>query len=254
MSRIYSARLKLRFLPSYLASTFQCSSCQKTSKYREYSVDFLTRRTLKSLAISALKTAISTALSINIIFFSILFLAFDVSAETMSEISPTSKATPVSHNTSTKHNLKPHKKNKNQNQFPMQRTATGNRVFIFSPRVHAWAIYDENGERIKTGRASGGRSFCRDIRRQCRTIVGTFSVISKGGATCKSKKYPIRTNGGAPMPYCMRFTESGYAIHGSSSVPNYNASHGCIRVPPSDAKWLSQNFVQHGTTVIVLPY
>lgn len=191
-----------------------------------------------------------------IIFFSILVLAFDVSAETISETSSTSEATPVSDQPSTKHNVKRHKKNKNKNknQFPTQRTATGNRVFIFNPRARAWAIYDESGERVKTGRASGGRSFCRDIRRPCRTVVGTFSVLSKGGATCRSKKYPIRTHGGAPMPYCMRFTESGYAIHGSNSVPSYNASHGCIRVPPSDARWLSQNFMQHGTTVIVWPY
>lgn len=138
--------------------------------------------------------------------------------------------------------------------FPMQKAATGNRVFIFSPRAHAWAAYDENGERVGTGPASGGRSFCRDIGRSCRTVVGTFHVLSKGGASCRSKIYPIRTGGGAPMPYCMRFHKSGYAIHGASSVPNYNASHGCIRVAPDAARWLSQNFVQMGTTVMVLSY
>lgn len=31
----------------------------------------------------------------------------------------------------------------------------------------------------------------------------------------------------------------GYAIHGSSSVPGYPASHGCIRVPNWEADWLS---------------
>lgn len=31
----------------------------------------------------------------------------------------------------------------------------------------------------------------------------------------------------------------GYAIHGSSSVPAYPASHGCIRVPNWEANWLS---------------
>lgn len=31
----------------------------------------------------------------------------------------------------------------------------------------------------------------------------------------------------------------GYAIHGSSSVPAYPASHGCIRVPNWEADWLS---------------
>jgi peptidoglycan hydrolase-like protein with peptidoglycan-binding domain len=31
----------------------------------------------------------------------------------------------------------------------------------------------------------------------------------------------------------------GYAIHGSSSVPAYPASHGCVRVPNWEADWLS---------------
>lgn len=151
------------------------------------------------------------------------------------------------HKTSAHHTKKEH-------GFPLQRTATGNRVFIFSPRTHAWAAYDENGERVDTGRASGGRSYCRDIHRSCRTIVGTFHVISKGGPSCRSRIYPIRTGGGAPMPYCMHFSPKGYAIHGASHVPNYNASHGCIRVEPAAARWLSQNFVQIGTTVMVLSY
>ena len=31
----------------------------------------------------------------------------------------------------------------------------------------------------------------------------------------------------------------GYAIHGSSSVPAYPASHGCVRVPNWEADWLA---------------
>lgn len=31
----------------------------------------------------------------------------------------------------------------------------------------------------------------------------------------------------------------GYAIHGSSSVPAYPASHGCVRIPNWEADWLS---------------
>jgi lipoprotein-anchoring transpeptidase ErfK/SrfK len=137
--------------------------------------------------------------------------------------------------------------------FPKVRPATGNHVFIFNPRTHAWAAYNENGERINTGRASGGRAFCRDIGRSCRTVVGNFHVLSKGDAFCISKIYPV-PYGGARMPYCMRFHPSGYAIHGASYVPNYNASHGCIRVTTPAARWLNQNFIQNGTTVTVLPY
>jgi lipoprotein-anchoring transpeptidase ErfK/SrfK len=57
------------------------------------------------------------------------------------------------------------------------------------------------------------------------------------------------------MPYCMYFSEKGYAVHGSYEVPDHaNASHGCVRILPSSAKWLSENFIDIGTTVIVLPY
>jgi peptidoglycan hydrolase-like protein with peptidoglycan-binding domain len=42
----------------------------------------------------------------------------------------------------------------------------------------------------------------------------------------------------------------GYAIHGSSSVPAYPASHGCVRVPNWEADWLSTH-LSLGLTVTV---
>jgi lipoprotein-anchoring transpeptidase ErfK/SrfK len=141
---------------------------------------------------------------------------------------------------------------KGSNTFPMTRRATGRRVFIYNPRHTAWAAYDASGDRMKTGRASGGAAWCGDVGRSCRTVRGQFRVYSKGNADCKSSKFPLG-KGGAPMPHCM-FFHKGYAIHGSYSVPNHNASHGCIRVTPSAAQWLNQNFMKNGTTVIVKPY
>ena len=142
----------------------------------------------------------------------------------------------------------------NTDTFPLKRPATGNKVFIFSPQEGEWAAYDAKGDRVNTGRASGGRDFCEDINRPCRTIVGQFKVLTKGGPDCVSHIFPIETSGGAPMPYCMLFSSQGYAIHGSNDVPDYNASHGCVRVTPAAAEWLSKNFIQLGTTVIVEPY
>ncbi len=43
-----------------------------------------------------------------------------------------------------------------------------------------------------------------------------------------SSKYP-KPNGGARMDYMMRLTNSGIAMH-LGYVPNYPASHGCIRL------------------------
>jgi lipoprotein-anchoring transpeptidase ErfK/SrfK len=45
-------------------------------------------------------------------------------------------------------------------------------------------------------------------------------------------------------------TESGIAIHGSSSVPSRPASHGCIRIPMSAAKAFS-DVAPIGTVVLV---
>jgi hypothetical protein len=144
---------------------------------------------------------------------------------------------------------------KGANYFPLVRKATGNKVFIFDPNYVAWAIYDENGNRQNAGKASGGKLYCPDINRRCTTIAGEFKIISKGGPDCVSTRYPVETNGGAPMPYCMHFSSKGYAIHGSNDVPpDRNASHGCIRITPIAAKWLNKTFMEVGTTVIIYPY
>jgi hypothetical protein len=125
------------------------------------------------------------------------------------------------------------------------------KVFIFDPKVLQWYAY-YNGNLINSGRASGGRHYCPDIHRPCRTPTGVFRVNSKGGPDCKSSKYPVG-RGNAPMPWCM-FFHRGYAIHGSWAVPGYNASHGCIRVLPAAAQWLNHHFMNAGTTVIVRGY
>ncbi|CZG64229.1 TPA: L,D-transpeptidase [Legionella pneumophila] len=129
--------------------------------------------------------------------------------------------------------------------------AAGN-TFIFNPNTLTWKAISSNGKVIRTGRGSGGKHYCSDVRRSCKTPSGVFRVISKGGPGCRSSRYPLG-KGGAPMPYCMFFSKL-YAIHGSPDVPNYNASHGCVRVKPHDARWLSQNFIKVGTKVIIKSY
>jgi len=47
----------------------------------------------------------------------------------------------------------------------------------------------------------------------------------------------------------MYFT-GGYAVHGSESVPDYPASHGCVRVSIEDAEWLFAR-IDYGTPVLV---
>ena len=137
-------------------------------------------------------------------------------------------------------------------RFPRRIASSGERLFIFSPRIHQWAAYDEYGRRVARGRANGGSTYCRDLRRPCRTPQGVYRVYSKGTVECKSSKFPMG-RGGAPMPYCM-FFHRGYAIHGSPYISNVNGSHGCIRVTTRAARWLHRYFLETGTKVKVLSY
>ncbi len=136
-------------------------------------------------------------------------------------------------------------------QFPSSRTPTGRNTFVFSPRHHAYGLYNAHGTLVSEGRASGGKAYCSDVGRACKTPVGSFTIGRKKGPECVSSKFPLG-RGGAPMPHCM-FFHGGYAIHGSPHVPNYNASHGCIRVPPGDAPYLSSH-LPVGSAVVVEPY
>jgi L,D-transpeptidase catalytic domain len=52
--------------------------------------------------------------------------------------------------------------------------------------------------------------------------------------------------------YYSSYWNGGYAIHGYASVPTYNASHGCVRIPIPDAKWVYDR-LPIGTDVYVYP-
>ncbi|WP_133131048.1 L,D-transpeptidase [Legionella yabuuchiae] len=150
----------------------------------------------------------------------------------------------------TKHYLRD---TRGRSYFPKEIKSIGKKQFYFDPKVAAWAAYDKDGKRVMTGSASGGKDFCEDINKPCRTVTGTFKVYNKRGIDCKSGEYPIQTDGGAKMPYCMYFYR-GFTIHAAYEVPPTNSSHGCVRVLPSAAKWLNEEFIDIGTQVTVLSY
>jgi lipoprotein-anchoring transpeptidase ErfK/SrfK len=137
-------------------------------------------------------------------------------------------------------------------RLPDTINANGRKTIVVDPRKHVWGAYDANGQLVKSGLATAGSNWCKDIGRPCRTSVGTFSIQSLGNASCKSTRYP-KPRGGAPMPYCMFFNKN-MALHGSNQVVEGNVSHGCVRLRVSDAEWLRHNFANVGTRVIVKPY
>ena len=133
--------------------------------------------------------------------------------------------------------------------FPEYRKTNGKKIVLVSLADHAFGAYNQNGRLVHWGPISGGKGYCPDVGRACNTATGAFKVYRTEGKGCFSRKFPIETNGGAPMPYCM-FFHKGFALHGST-LPGYHASHGCVRLFPEDAKWLNENFVGLGTEVIV---
>jgi hypothetical protein len=72
------------------------------------------------------------------------------------------------------------------------------------------------------------------------TVLGRFRVYRKSPGT--------NSHGMVHSSYFI----GGYAIHGYASVPAYNASHGCLRVPIPNA-WSIYQWVGMGTVVDVYP-
>ncbi len=134
--------------------------------------------------------------------------------------------------------------------FPHKIESKGNKLIKVDLSDLAWGAYDNEGNLVNWGPVSGGKSYCPDIGRGCQTIKGSFTVFDKKGEDCKSSRFPVG-RGGAPMPYCMHF-HGGYALHGSPTVPGYNASHGCVRMFTDDARWLNHEFVDVGLTKLTV--
>ncbi|MEI2301697.1 L,D-transpeptidase family protein [Ensifer sp. MJa1] len=76
------------------------------------------------------------------------------------------------------------------------------------------------------------------------TPSGIFSILEKR----RHHKSNIYSN--APMPFMQRLTWSGIALHGSNHVPDYPASHGCVRLPGSFAATLYK-MTERGVHVLI---
>lgn len=64
------------------------------------------------------------------------------------------------------------------------------------------------------------------------TPTGIFSILAK------AKYHRSNIYSGAPMPWMQRLTWTGIALHESNHVPDYPASHGCVRLPGAFAREL----------------
>lgn len=82
----------------------------------------------------------------------------------------------------------------------------------------------KGGVQILTTRISSGKAGHT-------TPAGVFSILQK------NRRHFSNLYDGAPMPFMQRLTWSGVALH-AGVVPNYPASHGCIRMPHAFARQL----------------
>ena len=76
------------------------------------------------------------------------------------------------------------------------------------------------------------------------TPTGSFTILQKD-ADHYSRSYD------APMPFMLRLTDDGVAIHGSNVRQGW-ATHGCIGVPPDFARLLFAA-ARKGDLVVILP-
>ena len=110
-------------------------------------------------------------------------------------------------------------------------------VAVVSLKSQSMTVWDENGpvlrSRVSTGQP--GHS----------TPPGVFSIIQK------NRYHESNIYSGAPMPFMQRITWSGIAMH-AGVVPNYPASHGCIRLPYDVAQKLF-SMTRMGMRVVIAP-
>jgi len=109
------------------------------------------------------------------------------------------------------------------------------KVNLSTQRMHVY----ENGRHKFTWKISSGRAGYR-------TPTGSYGIHRM------HKRYFSKKYHGAPMPYAM-FFRGGYAVHGTGSIKRLGrtASHGCIRLHPTNAAKLFSMVRKRGGRVSI---
>ena len=123
----------------------------------------------------------------------------------------------------------------------LQTAQAGKKIVVDLSEQEAYAY--EDGRMLFHGWISTGKPGRR-------TPTGRFRVLEKE-LRHVSSKYP-EPHGGARMDYMLRLTDYGVAMH-LGYVPNYPASHGCIRMENGFAQKM-YNWASVGTPVIIRGY
>ncbi|SMD05905.1 L,D-transpeptidase family protein [Rhizobium sp. RU36D] len=118
---------------------------------------------------------------------------------------------------------------------PASAESGGSLQIIVSKDTQSLTIYD-GGQVVAKSKVSTGKAGHT-------TPSGIFSILEK------KKYHESNLYSNAPMPWMQRLTWSGIALH-EGKVPNYPASHGCVRLPSEFARTLFQ-MTERGAHVII---
>lgn len=121
-------------------------------------------------------------------------------------------------------------------------TRSGQSTYVLVNETCQAMFYVENGRYVRVMPVSTGKAGYG-------TPNGEYSLgYTQRGWSC-STSYPescrtqsagrfAATHGTYGNMYNKRNFTGAYYVHGSTSVPTYPASHGCIRVPINDSDWM----------------
>jgi hypothetical protein len=98
-------------------------------------------------------------------------------------------------------------------------------------------FYDAKGVWARSRVSTGQQGYA--------TPAGVFSILEK------NRYHRSNIYSGAPMPFMQRLTWTGVALH-LGVVPNYPASHGCVRLPAAFAQRLF-GVTSVGMRVVIAP-
>jgi hypothetical protein len=149
--------------------------------------------------------------------------------------------------------------------FPREKAWFGPRHVVVDLRNLAWAAYEPvPGQNLRVrlarwGPANGGAKICRETGKfACKTHPGAHRILRLHGPGKRSNLYPIDCANkricGHKMPHYMPFHRDGTGLHGDRWLVGRNASHGCVRMLMTDARWLNKRFAFVDMPVIVEDY
>jgi hypothetical protein len=129
---------------------------------------------------------------------------------------------------------------------PTPRSTTGHVLEVDLRAQLVLAVQDGHVDAIINASSGSGRTFeALGRTHTAYTPRGSFTVVQQVNGMHDSTL-------GLGTMYRPKYFRSGWAIHGSPSVPPYPASHGCVRVSNAAINWIWDQFgAPLGTPILI---